>query len=65
MYGERRTRQKDRYVAGVVTPAAPFYLHGALVAARETCLDAVPPVLGICWGPGGYQVCCLISLPYV
>ena len=46
-YGSMRSRQKARYVAGVVTPASPHLLHGLVDADADVVLEAAPPLLGV------------------
>ena len=53
-YGAR-ARAKTRFPAGVVTPAAPHYLHGAAAAYGDAPLHPAPPVLGVSAGPAGYS----------
>ena len=63
-YGSRSS-QKQRYVAGIVSPAQPVYLHGLVDDAGDAAqrLDTSPPVLGIAASVGGYQVRCLMPMP--
>ena len=55
MYGSR-TKGKQRFLAGVVTPAQPHYLYGLLDANQDPHLGMAPPILGISASAGGYQV---------
>lgn len=52
-YGAVRARHKTRYVAAVVTPAAPHLLLGLADGDAETTLEAAPPVLGLSSTVGG------------
>ncbi|CAL8466240.1 g5776 [Coccomyxa elongata] len=54
-YGTR-TKQKQRFVAGIVTPAQPHYLYGLLDANMDPSLGGTPPVLAIATSAGGYKV---------
>ena len=55
VYGSR-TKGKQRFLAGVVTPAQPHYLYGLLDANQDPHLGMAPPILGISASAGGYQV---------
>ncbi|KAK9867742.1 hypothetical protein WJX84_006840, partial [Apatococcus fuscideae] len=56
VYGHRKS-QKTRFIAGIVTPAQPEYMHGLVDGGTETSLDdAPPPLIGISASVGGYQV---------
>ena len=55
VYGSR-TKGKQRFLAGVVTPAQPHYLYGLLDANQDPHLGMAPPILGIAASAGGYQV---------
>ncbi len=52
-YGSVRARQKTRYVAAVVTPAAPHLLLGLGGGDADVTLESVPPVLGLSPSVGG------------
>lgn len=54
-YGQRKS-QKRRYVAGVVTPAQPEYMHGLVDGGPDVALDDAAPLLGVSASVGGYQV---------
>ncbi|KAK9832926.1 hypothetical protein WJX74_001881 [Apatococcus lobatus] len=54
-YGQRKS-QKTRFVAGVVTPAQPQYMHGLVDGAADVSLEDAAPLLGISASVGGYQV---------
>lgn len=51
-----KTKARQRFLAGVVTPAQPHYLHGLLDANQDPHLGMVPPILGVAASAGGYQV---------
>lgn len=51
-----RTKQKQRFVAGVVTPAQPHYLFGLLDANIDPVLGGTPPILAIAASAAGYKV---------
>lgn len=55
VYGQRKT-QKRRYVAGIVTPAQPEYMHGLVDGGPDVALDDAAPLLGVSASVGGYQV---------
>ncbi|KFM25783.1 DNA mismatch repair protein MutS [Auxenochlorella protothecoides] len=55
-YGSVRARQKTRYVAAVVTPAAPHLLLGLGGGDADVTLESVPPVLGLSPSVGGYTL---------
>ncbi len=59
-YGTR-TKQKQRFVAGIVTPAQPHYLYGLLDANMDPSLGGTPPILAIATSAGGYKACFLSS----
>ena len=50
-----RSGRKNRYVAGIVTPAQPNYLHGMLEDSTDQMLQAAPPVIGVAASVGGFQ----------
>ena len=52
-YGAVRARHKTRYVAAVVTPAAPHLLLGLADGDADAALEAAPPVLGLSSTVGG------------
>ncbi|BDA51431.1 probable DNA mismatch repair protein MutS at C-terminar half [Coccomyxa sp. Obi] len=54
-YGTK-TKQKQRFVAGIVTPAQPHYLYGLLDANMDPSLGDTPPILAIATSTGGYKV---------
>ena len=49
-----RTRQKERYVAAVVTPATPHLLHGLVDEDADLPIDASPPLLALVPQVGGW-----------
>jgi len=51
-----RKAPKQRYVAAVVTPAAPHFLHGLIDEDADLAVDSAPPLLGISPQVGGYSV---------
>lgn len=55
-YGFTRSRQKERYIAAVVTPAAPQLLHGLMQEQGDIPLDAAPPLIGIAPRVGGHSL---------
>lgn len=57
LYGAR-TRQKQRFVAGVISPAQPHYLYGLLDANTDLPLGGTPPILGMAASATGYKVAC-------
>ncbi|EIE20036.1 hypothetical protein COCSUDRAFT_58259 [Coccomyxa subellipsoidea C-169] len=59
-YGSR-TKQKQRFVAGIVTPAQPHYLYGLLDANMDPSLGGTPPILAIAASAGGYKARILAS----
>jgi len=52
-YGTARRGQKQRYVAAVVTPAAPHFLHGLVDEDADLAVESAPPLLGIVPTVGG------------
>ncbi|KAK9800180.1 hypothetical protein WJX73_004187 [Symbiochloris irregularis] len=56
-YGAK-TAKKERYLAGVVTPASPNYLHGLMddEGAAQVDLEPTPPLLAIVQTKNGYTV---------
>ena len=54
-YGAR-TKQKQRFVAGVVTPAQPHYLYGLLDANTDLPLGGAAPLLAVAASATGYKV---------
>eukprot|EP00887_Chlorella_sp_A99_P001624 scaffold8.g1624.t1 len=46
-YGSTRTKQKQRYLAQVVSPASPHLVHGLVDEEGDVVLEAAPPLLGI------------------
>ena len=61
-YGAR-TRQKQRFVAGVVSPAQPHYLYGLLDANTDLPLGHTPPILAVAASATGYKVASLSPGP--
>lgn len=55
-YGSTRTKQKQRYLAQVVSPASPHLVHGLVDEEGDVVLEAAPPLLGIFSQAGGYGV---------
>ncbi|PSC67590.1 mitochondrial-targeted muts 1, partial [Micractinium conductrix] len=55
-YGSMRTKQKQRFVAAVVTPANPHLLHGLVDEDADLPIDAAPPLLALVPQVGGYTV---------
>jgi len=53
-YGAR-VKQKQRFVAGIATPAQPHYLYGLLDANMDPSLGGTPPILAINASAGGYK----------
>ncbi|PRW39283.1 mitochondrial-targeted muts 1 [Chlorella sorokiniana] len=55
-YGLAHKKQKDRYIAQVVTPASPHLLHGLVDEETDLLFDAAPPLLALVPQVGGYTV---------
>lgn len=55
-YGSLRKQPKQRYIAAVVTPAAPHFLHGLVDEDADIPVDSAPPLLGIAPSVGGYSI---------
>jgi hypothetical protein len=55
-YGTMRRNPKERYVAAIVTPAAPHFLHGMVDEEYNIPVEKTPPLLGISPTVGGYSV---------
>ena len=66
VYGQRKA-QKQRYIAGVVTPAQPHYMHGLVNGGTDLPLEDSAPLMGISASVGGYQVriCSSVSVVVV
>lgn len=55
-YGAKSTK-KQRFVAGVVTPASPNYVHGLVEdGAESVTTDDIKPLLGVARSKLGYTV---------
>ena len=59
-YGAR-TNKKQRFVAGIVTPAQPHYMYGLLDADMDPSLGETPPILAVATSAGGYKAGFLLS----
>ncbi|KAL4440153.1 hypothetical protein ABPG75_003154 [Micractinium tetrahymenae] len=55
-YGSMRTKQKQRFVAQVVTPANPHLLHGLVDEDVDEHFDEAPPLLAVVPQVGGYTL---------
>lgn len=55
-YGTMRRNPKQRYIAAIVTPAAPHFLHGMIDEEVNIPVEKTPPLLGISPTVGGYSV---------
>lgn len=55
-YGTMRRAPKERYVAAIVTPAAPHFVHGMVDEEVNIPVEKTPPLLGISPAVGGYSV---------
>ncbi|PSC73121.1 DNA mismatch repair mitochondrial isoform X1, partial [Micractinium conductrix] len=55
-YGSMRTKQKQRFVAAVVTPANPHLLHGLVDEDADCQSMPAPPLLALVPQVGGYTV---------
>ncbi|KAL4438720.1 hypothetical protein ABPG77_006324 [Micractinium sp. CCAP 211/92] len=55
-YGTMRTKQKQRFVAQVVTPANPHLLHGLVDEDVDEHFDEAPPLLAVVPQVGGYTL---------
>ncbi len=49
-----RQTGKQRYIAGVVTPAQPNYVVGLMDDEQDDGYQHMPPVLGVTMGVSGY-----------
>ena len=54
VYGAR-TGKKQRFMAGIVTPAQPHYMYGLLDAGVDPPLGETPPILAVATSAGGYK----------
>lgn len=73
-YGSMRKAPKQRYVADIVTPATPHFLHGLVDEDADVPVESTPPLLGIVPSVGGYGVlysnciailyCCITLCPF-
>jgi hypothetical protein len=52
-YGMQRKQPKQRFIAAVVTPATPHYLHGLVDEDADLALEGAPPLVGIVPTVGG------------
>ena len=55
-YGTMRRAPKERYVAAIVTPAMPHFLHNMVDEEVNIPVEKTPPLLGISPAVGGYSV---------
>jgi predicted GIY-YIG superfamily endonuclease len=55
-YGTMRRAPKERYVAAIVTPALPHFLHNMVDEEVNIPVEKTPPLLGISPAVGGYSV---------
>ncbi len=55
-YGTIRRAPKQRYVAAIVTPALPHFLHNGVDSEVDIPVDSTPPLIGISPSVGGYSV---------
>ncbi|KAI3431602.1 hypothetical protein D9Q98_004652 [Chlorella vulgaris] len=55
-WGSMRNKNKERFVAAVVTPANPHLLHGLLDDNQDLQIDAAAPLLAVVPQVGGYTV---------
>ena len=55
-YGARAAR-KERFVAGVVSPASPIYCYGLAGEDADPDYASVPPVIAVACSSRGYSVC--------
>ncbi len=54
-YGAR-SKPKERFLAGIVSPASPNYMYGLVDVPSAVPLVAPPPLLGIAASVAGYKV---------
>ena len=54
-YGAR-SKPKERFLAGIVSPASPNYVYGLVDVPSAVPLVAPPPLLGIAASVAGYKV---------
>ncbi len=64
LYGQRKA-QKTRFIAGVVTPAQPHYMHGLVDGGGDVSLEVSAPLMGISASVGGYQVFAVLAAAVV
>jgi hypothetical protein len=55
-YGTMRRAPKERYIAAIVTPAMPHFLHNMVDEEVNIPVEKTPPLLGISPAVGGYSV---------
>ena len=53
-YGTK-TKRKERFLAGIVSPASPNYVHGLVDVPGAVPLEAPPPLLGVAASVAGYK----------
>lgn len=58
-----RQTGKQRYVAGVVTPAQPNYVVGLMDEDQDDGFQQMPPVLGVALGVSGYVIILYVCHP--
>ena len=51
-----RRAPKERYIAAIVTPAMPHFLHNMVDEEVNIPVEKTPPLLGISPAVGGYSV---------
>ncbi|KAK9829858.1 hypothetical protein WJX72_008283 [[Myrmecia] bisecta] len=55
-YGSKSSKRKERFLAGVVTPASPHYMHGQMDDTSGSDILQTPPIIGISYSVGGFKV---------
>ena len=60
-YGTK-TKRKERFLAGIVSPASPNYVHGLVDVPGAQPLESPPPLLGVAASVAGYTASTLASV---
>lgn len=60
--GGKSKKRLGRYLAQVLTPARPIYMHGMVDRSdRPQAREASYPILGVTAGVSGFKVTCVVD----